>query len=334
MNAAPETRHSKRILVTGGTGMIGAALVSRLVADGHQVSVLVRAQSSRLRLRDVEARLRLIVGDLQDAPSVREAVACVDPEVVYHLASTPFNPPTTPADTHLRVICMGTVHLLEAVRARGAARVVATGSAAEYGSGSRLREDRPLAPATILGAAKAAASLFLQCYARRYQIQTVELRLFMPYGPWEHPRRLVPQTILSALAKEDVRLTEGRQQRDLVYLDDVVDALIRAGTRPVAPGSVFNIGSGVGTPVREVVERVLHLMGNPVRPLFGAIPTRADEIMEMSADITAARTTLGWAPRTSLAEGLRRTIAWVTGHRELLEQLADPSAAVALSGGR
>jgi nucleoside-diphosphate-sugar epimerase len=206
--------------------------------------------------------------------------------------------------------------LVEALKDRPEVRVVAAGSAATYGSGSRLREDAPLRPGTVLGASKAAASLILQMAARRDHLQTRELRLFMPYGPGEHPHRLIPHTILSALEGREIRMTEGRQQRDVVFLDDVVEAFCLAAAKPVPAGSVFNIGSGTGTPVRELVERILELMGNPVKPLMGALPTRPDEIMEMSADITAAKAHLGWEPRTTLEEGLRRTIAWWTEHRE------------------
>ena len=153
-------------------------------------------------------------------------------------------------------------------------------------------------------------------------MQTVELRLFMPYGPWEDPGRLIPHTVLAALAKREMAMTRGDQQRDLVYIEDVVDALLLAAVRPVPSGSVFNIGSGIGTPVRQIVERILRLMGDPVPPRVGALPMRPDEIMELSADITAARDVLGWQPRTPLDEGLRRCIRWFTEHPEFAAHMS------------
>ena len=302
----------RRMLVTGGTGFIGAMLVRRLVAEGDDVTLLVRDDSGRARLPELEERIRWCAGDIRDASAVRAAVREAEPVVVFHLASTPFNPPTTPSQTHLETIVQGTMNLIEALRDRPTTRLVAAGSAAAYGSGSRLREDAPLRPGTTFGACKASASLLLQMAARLYHMHTSELRLFMPYGPGEHANRLIPHTILSALDGREIRMTEGRQQRDVIFVDDVIDAFCLAAAKPVAAGSVFNIGSGVGTPVRALVERLLQLMGNPVKPLMGALPTRADEIMEMSADITSAKTHLGWTPRTSLDDGLRRTIAWVT----------------------
>ena len=301
--------------------MIGANLAHRLVADGHQVFLLIRESSNRVRLQSIKDRIQIFVADVLDSAAVRHVVQQVDPEVVYHLASTPFNPPTISARTHMQVIMMGTLNLLEALVDRPGVRVVYTGSAAEYGSGSQLCEDSPLMPGTILGAAKAAASILMQTYARLHQMETVVLRLFAPYGRWEHPRRLIPHTILSALDGRDVPISQGKQQRDYCYIDDVVDALILTGTRPVPSGAVFNICSGQGVPIRDVVELTLELMGNPVRVLVGALPTRPDEIWEMSGDITAAREVLGWEPRTRLEDGLRKTIAWFAENRELVSLL-------------
>ena len=316
------TGRSKRILLTGGTGFIGANLAHRLVAQGHQAFLLTREGSHRVRLQSLEGQIQFFVADVVDATAVRYVVEQVDPEVVYHLASTSFNPPTISARTHMQVIVMGTLNVLDALVGRPGVRVIYTGSAAEYGSGSQLREDSPLLPGTVLGAAKAAASILTQTYARLHQMETVVLRLFAPYGPWEHPRRLIPHTILSALEGRDVPTSQGKQQRDYCYIDDVVDALILAGTRPVPSGAVFNICSGQGIPIRDVVELTLELMGNPVKALVGVLPTRPDEIWEMSGDITAAHEVLGWEPHTSLEDGLRKTIAWFTENRELAARLA------------
>lgn len=311
----------RRILLTGGTGMTGAALASRLAADGDRVTLLTRENSLRLRLQALEGHLQFIVGDIRDAAGVRAVVDIADPDVVYHLASTSFNPPNTAAATHFEVIALGTLNLLEALVGRSGVRVVATGSVFEYGNGSALREDQAVAPTTVVGAAKAAASLLLQTYARLHEMNTVVLRVFTPYGPWERPGRLIPFTILSALSRQDVRMTSGGQQRDYFYIDDLVEALCLAAEKPLAPGTTLNVCSGRGVAVREVVERILALMGSPVKAVAGALASRPDEVWECSGDNTAARTLLGWEPRTSLEDGLRKTIAWFTTYRDLAARL-------------
>lgn len=310
-----------RVLVTGAGGFVGVNLAHRLLDEGYEITCLTRDPSGGLRLESLRGRARIVGCDLLDAPAVRRATADADPEVVFHLASTPFNPPTIAARTHLEVIALGTLNLLEAVAGRRGVRVVIAGSAAEYGGGSGLPEDAPLRPGTVLGAAKASATLLAQAYARLHGTETVVLRLFTPFGPWERSGRLVPHAVLSALRGEDVRMTSGEQQRDFLYVADVVDALVRAATNPLPGGTVLNICSGRGVRVRDLVEMVLDLMGRPVRALPGALPDRPDEIREVSGDNAAARALLGWEPRVPLDEGLRRSIAWITENRDLAEKL-------------
>jgi nucleoside-diphosphate-sugar epimerase len=289
--------------------MIGINLSQRLAREGHTLFHVCRPSAEKRRTAQLEQTGQLLQGDVTDAASVRAAVGTADPDTVFHLASTAFNAPL-PAEEHFRVIVGGTLNVLEALRESPVRRIVVAGSAAEYGSGSMLREDHPMKPSTILGAAKASASVLVQTFSRLYGIPSTILRLFTPYGPWENPKRLIPHTILSALKGRDVRMTKGDQQRDFIYVDDVVDALMLAANPGVAPGSAFNIGTGTGIPVRDVVEQILGMLGNPVKALFGAVPTRPDEIMEMAADTTRARHDLGWERKTPLAEGLLRSIEW------------------------
>jgi nucleoside-diphosphate-sugar epimerase len=315
------SRQSKRFLLTGGTGFIGAHLVRRLLFDGHQVFLLSLESADRSRLTEVEDHIQILPGDVTDASAVRKIVKQVKPDIVYHMASTPFNPPTISAQTHMQVIVVGTLNLLDALVDCQGVRVIYTSSVAEYGGGSELRENSPLLPGTLLGAAKAGASLLMQTYARLYQMETVVLRLFTPYGPWEGSGRLIPYTVLSALDGQDIRISSGKQQRDYVYVADVIEALLLAAERPISAGSALNICSGQGIPIREVVDQTLRLMGNPVKLLAGALPTRPDEIWECSGDNAAARSVLGWEPRTNLQDGLRKSIAWFTENRELARRL-------------
>jgi len=296
--------------------MIGVNLIRRLIGDGFQVFLLTRPGGNRTRLKCVAKSVQILRGDITDDKSVLAAVEKARPNIVFHLASTPFNPPTIESSAHIEVNVLGTLHLLEALQSVPDAKVIFTGSAAAYGNGSHLREEERLLPGTMLGASKACASILLQAFSKMRPLHTVELRLFTPFGPWENPGRLIPNLILSALAGRDIPMTQGDQRRDFVYVGDVVDALELCATQPLPSGSVVNIGSGVGTSVREVANLVMELMGHPVKLMVGELPTRPDEIMEMSADITLAREILGWQPRSSLQDGLRKSITWFTEHRE------------------
>jgi nucleoside-diphosphate-sugar epimerase len=295
--------------VTGATGFVGSNLVERLVHEGSEVFVYARP-GAWLKPAGLTTAVHTVRGDVEDEAATRRAIHESAPEVIFHLASTSFNPPTADGSKHLRVIAVGTRNVLAAVPSGANVRIVATGSGAEYGSGSDLTEASPIRPATELGVAKAVATLLMQTFARMHHHQTVTLRLFTPYGPWEAPGRLIPHTVLSALRHEDVQMSSGRQQRDFVFVDDVVDALLLAASEPVAPGSVYNISSGQGTSILEVVRTILSLMGNPVQAVLDALPTRADEIWACSGNNTAARHGLGWAPSVALRDGLERSIAW------------------------
>lgn len=313
----------RRILVIGGTGMVGANLVRHLVAQGAHPHVALRSGSDTIRLDDVMDRLQPLPMSLDDAASVAAAVRESRPEVVFHTASTPFSPPGAVSDeTHFTVNAQGTQHLLAALAVQAPeARLIYTGSAAVYADGSHLREDRPLAPGSVYGAAKAAAAIMLGTYARLHKLATCELRLFTVYGPWERARRLVPHVVLSALQGRPVELATGHAQRDFLHVDDVVRALMLAAERPPAPGSAINICSGEGTAVRDIAAAILRLMGDPVPLRVGTAPPRPDEIWEISGDNALAARLLGWRPALSLEEGLSDMIGWCTAHRDLLPRL-------------
>ncbi len=310
--------------MTGASGFLGAHLVRRLIAQGMDVAVLVRDPGRALRLQALQVPIHtVLVGDLLDRERLQAAIAGWQPEVVYHLAAAGVNPA---ASTHLEMVqsnVVGTLNLLEACRGLAISRFVYAGSCAEYGSGRDLSEDRPPAPTNVYAASKAAAGLLVQTYGRTYGLPTVWLRPFMIYGPLERRGRLVVNTILTALSGEDVRMTGGEQERDFVYIDDVVEGFIRAADEayPDAVGQTINLASGKGLPIREVVRLILEIMGHPVKAVLGAVPYREGEMWLQSGDNRRARRLLDWAPRVSLREGLERTIAWCRQNRELAERL-------------
>lgn len=308
-----------RALVTGGTGFIGVNLCRRLAGEGATVTILSRRAdaASTPGLPPVE----VAAGDVRDEAALVMAMETARPRIVFHLASTSFNPPGTPDDEHRDVIVNGTAAVLAAA-SRFDARVVHAGSAAEYGSGARLREDHPLSPATALGRAKAEASRLVVAAARS-GVDAVVLRLFTPYGGWDRPGRLVLHAALRALDGTPVPISDGRQQRDFVYIDDVVVALLLAASRATS-SPVINIASGEGVSVRGVVELVIATLRSASTIEAGVIATRLDEIWQLTGDNTLALRELGWAPSTDLAAGIARTCAWVVAHRERLGRAAEP----------
>ena len=303
-----------RILVTGGSGMVGSNLIPRLVSEGALVYAFARPSTQFSNLDLGKDQVMVMEGDITDRASLDVAVNQVRPEIMFHLASTPFNQVNLNSQRHMDVNAIGTLNLLESAKQISGVKVIFTGSIAAYGGGSNLHEDLPMLPSTLLGASKACASILIGTYARLYNLNTVELRLFSPYGPWENPTRFIPHVITSALLGNDISMTSGVQERDYVYIGDVIDALVTSAMVAIPSGSVLNIGSGVGTPIRCMAKQILKIMGNPVNLSLGSVTTRDDEIMEMSADITAAKNTLNWEPKTTLPDGVKKSIDWFRGH--------------------
>ena len=136
------------------------------------------------------------------------------------------------------------------------------------------------------------------------------VRPFNAYGPWQSPDRVVPEIIGRAARGEPLRMTQGRQTRELNFVEDLVDGFVLAATVDGAVGEVVNLGCGEEVSMRDLATTVLRLMGDPVTPEFGALPDRPTEIWRMRADTAKAAELLGWRARVPLEEGLRRTIDW------------------------
>lgn len=317
ISIALDALQGQSILVTGGTGMIGANLVHRMVGQGLRPVIAKRSGSDLTRLTGIVDDIDTVVLDLTDANGTINAVAAIKPDIIFHLASSFFNPPTLTALEHMMANAIGTLHLLDAALDHGNPKIVYSGSASVYAGAACLPEDAPLDPGTAFGASKAAATLLGTAYAKMHDLPFVELRIFSAFGPWERQERLIPYTIHRALDGLAVEIGHGEQQRDFVYVDDVVDAFLLAAVANQAPGDVINLSSGHGYAIRDVAERILKLMGDPVALHVGARDTRKDEIWEISGDTEKARRLLGWEVTTSLDDGLRATIDWIRSNRDL-----------------
>lgn len=311
VRAQADNRSSgRRILVTGGTGHIGSALCRRLTSEGDTVTVLARPNGDRWRLTGLSGNLSVAETKLTDLRQVAELVGQVEPEVVFHLACSVFNPPDLTSADHLDVNVRGTLCLLEALKDRQDCKLIHAGSAAEYPPGNDLTEDTKPSPVNAYGAMKACASLLIDTYVRMYGLRATRAMLFTVYGPGEATHRLVPSTILSASHGRNVCLKDGSVQRDMLFVEDAVEGLCRMAAADLVPGTVINLCSGTSLPVRHIAGKILHLMKASVVVEERPNEMRSDEITIMSGDNRRAREFLGWQPQWTLEAGLSESIAW------------------------
>ena|SRR3989338_2734605 len=300
----------KRILVTGAAGFIGSHLVRKFIGQGGHVIALVRASSDLWRIQDVRDKIEIHRADLNDisVDALKAKIKGVD--IVYHLGAAGVDQSGRDPASIMRVNVVGTLALLQLARDLNAARFVYGGSCFEYGAGSRLREDARLVPLNEYAVSKISGGVLTELFFRKYGLATVHLRPFTVYGPFENHQRLVPHVIRGAFEGHDIKLTGGKQTRDMVFIDDAVEGFLAAGTKPKIAGNTFNLSTGNEMSVKEISLTIVKLMGDSVKILFGAQPYRESEVWSLSGDPAKAKKLLGWKARTSLREGLQKTIEW------------------------
>jgi len=304
-----------RILVTGGAGFIGSHLTEALVNAGHRVRVLDDFSSgTRSNLRGVRDDVEIQQGDCADPAAARRAVKGT--EVVYHQAAVASVARSVedPLLSH-RANASATVSILCAARDAGVRRIVYAGSSSVYGDRAGRAKDesmepRPLSP---YAAAKLSGEQFLRVFARLYGMETLTLRYFNVFGPRQNagsPYSGVISLFVTALLNSRTPMIygDGRQSRDFTYVDNVVDANLKALAAPALCGQAVNVATGRAVSLNHLLRAVARETGGRARARHG--PRRAGDVLHSRADVRRARALLGYRPIVGLEAGLRLTVAW------------------------
>jgi UDP-glucose 4-epimerase len=314
----------RAVLVTGGLGFIGRRLVETLAARGARVTVVT---PSRERHRDAvvaqeAAGVRVVEGNVRDGAAMRTAVR--GQHVVFNLAGQSgavrsMEDPWTDLDVNVG----GMLTLVEALRHENrGARVVFPSSRLEYGrvGPEPVAETHAVDPLCLHAIHKRTAEEYLRLYERLHGISYAVARITNPYGPGQPPSRteygVVNRLIHLALADQKLPIYgDGRQRRDYIYIDDVVEALLALATTGATASGIYNVGTGIGTSIGDMAAAITRTAGGG-RVEFVPWPPLAEQVEtgDFVADITRIGRELGWQPRVTLDDGLRRTVAFYRMH--------------------
>jgi UDP-glucose 4-epimerase len=324
----------RRVLVTGGAGFVGSALVRRLISSGARVTVLDDLFTGRLDA--IPTGADFIEGSVTDEPLVRDLVK--RHTVVFHLAARNIIASTANPRDDFATNIGGTLNVLLAARDSNLERVVYTSSASVYGNPRSIpiNEDDRLEPLTPYAVSKLAGEHYCIAFYESYGLSTSVVRYSNVYGPYQRPENpycgVVSKFLIAANAGKALSIHgDGGQTRDYTFVEDAVDATLLAATHPRAEGEVFNVGTGLETSVNDLAEAVGRASHRQVS--VEHIDRRdIDNIRRRVVNIEKIRHMLRWSPQVTLDRGLEKTVRWfeeagLLSTPEVSPEPASPSAA-------
>jgi NAD dependent epimerase/dehydratase len=311
---------NKRVLVTGAGGFIGSHVVERLVQLGAEVRAFVHYNSRNdwgllefLR-KEILDHIEVFPGDLTDAALVYKAVAGC--QVVFHLGALiaipySYQAPQQFIDTNVK----GTLNVLQACLEKHVEKVIHTSTSETYGSAlyTPIDEEHPLQAQSPYAASKIAADKLAESFYCSFELPIDTIRPFNTYGPYQSARAVIPTIISQALSNDIIKLGSLTPVRDLTFIEDTVSGFIRVAESGKGIGSVFNIGTGHGVAISELVGVILKLIGVDKHIVEDSKRFRPlnSEVTVLVCDNTKAREILAWQPQYTLEQGLQYTIEYI-----------------------
>lgn len=313
----------RRVLVTGAAGFVGRHSMDSLLEKGFQVTAIDNFMNSSPKdAAPYKKRCRWITGDIRNKRHAAEAVNGAD--VVLHLAAirSVAKSVEDPMLNH-DVNATGTLTLLDAAARAQVKHFIFTSTSAVYGAALAAfqKEEGPFEPMSPYGMAKFLAEQYVKHYYKTLKLPTTSVRIFNVYGPGQNPESkysLVVPGVMTKILNGQSPIIDGtgKQTRDFIYIDDIVDAFFKIMGNPKAYGKVYNLGSGCSYSIRSLVSELLELSDSSLKPKYG--PRRPGDPDRTCASIKKIATELGWKPKTSLRQGLRTTVQWYQDPKKLI----------------
>ena len=307
-------------LVSGGAGFIGSNIVRVLVSRGETVRIFDDFSTGRqVNLADILTKVELVEGDLRSFDVCSGAVQGVD-YILHHGAIPSVQRSVDDPLTSNNVNANGTLNLLIAAREANVKRLVCASSSSIYGDSPVLpkQEDMAPQPKSPYAVSKLSTEKYCQVFTELYGLETVALRYFNVFGPYQDPSSeysaVIPLFIKAMLVgKAPVVYGDGLQSRDFTYVSNIVEANLLAAATPNVSGQVFNIACGKSYTLLDLIEALNKILDVQIQPTFK--PPRAGDVKHSLADISRAQKHLGYKVGTDFETGLRQTVEWYRSHK-------------------
>jgi len=311
----------KKALVTGAGGFIGSHLVEALLEKGADIRAFVKynGRGDWGMLSDLPSQsqksIEVIAGDIRDPFFVRKAVGGCD--YVFHLAALIGIPYSyaAPSD-YISVNIQGTVNVLQACYDERTPLLIHTSTSETYGTAQYvpIDEKHPLQGQSPYSASKIGADKIVESYHKSFELPVVTVRPFNTFGPRQSARAFIPTIITQALTRDSLNVGSLTPIRDMTFVKDTAEGLIRVGLCDKVIGQVVNLGVGKGETIGTMVKVILKILGKEDMPIehdLSRIRPAKSEVMRLISDNSVARKVCGWQPKYSLEEGLLETVGWI-----------------------
>ncbi|HEY0427701.1 MAG TPA: SDR family oxidoreductase [Pyrinomonadaceae bacterium] len=307
---------TSKVLVTGGAGFIGSNLAEELIRQGAKVSIIDNFVTGfRENLEEIKGDFDFVEGDLNDDEKLKKAIQ--DVEIIFHEAALPSVPRSVenPLETHNACV-NATFNLLVKAKESGVKRLIYAASSSAYGNQAMLPKVETMSPEPLspYAAAKLMGEYYCKVFSNVYNLETFSLRYFNVFGPRQNPSSMYSGVIsrfVDALMKNETPVIygDGETSRDFTYIDNVVDANIKAAQTTKGIGEVLNVANGERISLNELLE-VLKKITSKENVVADYQPERAGDVKHSQADNTRAKEWLGYEKLVGLEEGLQKTIDW------------------------
>jgi nucleoside-diphosphate-sugar epimerase len=285
----------KSVFVTGASGFLGQSLVECLLEQDAKVSVLLRPGSEEIV--SFKDDVRHFIGDLSDKEVLQKALRQGKPDYVFHLAAFGVDQPFGDFEAYIRTNILGTANLLEVASKLPLEKFIYVGTCGD-------EIDSPY------GWSKLCARQLAMLFSKNENLPLVVARPFQVYGHRQSQKHIISHILKNAMSGSPIRMTLGEQKRDFIFVSDLIDGLLLCGSVEDCTNEVVDLGTGVGTSIRDIATKIVSLTDSNSKLEFGAIPYRKGENMNLTADLKNAKRLLNWNSNIDLNAGLKKIIAF------------------------